>query len=79
MSAGHVIDIPPTPKETREFLYFLVFLQQSGAMSGAHSHPNFPIGLDIAPLIHEGDEKGTFDADTQRRAIERFGIAGRIW
>ncbi|KAI5119426.1 hypothetical protein M0805_009877 [Coniferiporia weirii] len=44
------------------------------------SHPNFPDGLDIKPLILGGDEKGsTFDAEIQEKAIQQYGIAGRIW
>ncbi|KAL5486040.1 hypothetical protein ACEPAI_7084 [Sanghuangporus weigelae] len=43
------------------------------------SHPNFPHGLDIRPLVLDNDENGCFNAEAQKRAIQRFGIAGRIW
>ncbi|EJD06514.1 uncharacterized protein FOMMEDRAFT_131441 [Fomitiporia mediterranea MF3/22] len=48
-------------------------------MSMAVSHPNFPHGLDIRPLVSERDENGPFNAEAQKHAIQRFGIAGRIW
>jgi len=41
------------------------------------SHPNFPVGLAIAPNSQPtGDD---LEAYKQREAIEQYGIAGRIW
>jgi hypothetical protein len=43
--------------------------------------PNFPENLNIAPSAppaHHG-LSGRFDASMQRDAIEKFGIAGRVW
>ncbi|KAL5504164.1 hypothetical protein ACEPAH_8237 [Sanghuangporus vaninii] len=52
----------------------------SGPLTPAQtSHPNFPHGLDIGPLVLDNDENGSFNAEAQNRAIQRFGIAGRIW
>jgi hypothetical protein len=40
-------------------------------------HPNFPVGLAIAPSSQQtGDD---LEAYQQREAIEQYGIAGRIW
>ena len=48
-------------------------------MSAQISHPNFPHGLDIRPLVLDNDENEFFNVEAQERAIQRFGIAGRIW
>lgn len=65
----------------REFVFpfFSSYILVYSGMSDASSHPNFPLGLDIAPLVFEQDENASFDLCAQKRAIERFGIAGRIW
>ncbi|KZS92456.1 hypothetical protein SISNIDRAFT_412873 [Sistotremastrum niveocremeum HHB9708] len=40
------------------------------------SNPNFPPGLDIAPSLIPGEHQDVWE---QQSAIQRFGIAGRIW
>lgn len=40
-----------------------------------HKDPNFPPNLNIAPLYLAGSD----DAHAQAAAIEKYGIAGRVW
>lgn len=61
--------------------------------SSANAHnPNFPANLAIVPSHrrdhgHSGDPGAvverevdlTFDAEAQKTAIEKYGIAGRVW
>ncbi|KAF9040971.1 hypothetical protein BDZ89DRAFT_981315 [Hymenopellis radicata] len=41
--------------------------------------PNFPPNLDIKPLYHQGDWGDAFSHKSQTAAIEKYGIAGRVW
>lgn len=43
------------------------------------SHPNFPVGLDIAPSSNVTQEQKDIDDFEQADSIDKFGIAGRIW
>lgn len=49
-------------------------------MQKMQKHPNFPTGLDIRPLVADGEEDSlAFDSEQQERAIQKYGIAGRVW
>jgi len=41
--------------------------------------PNFPPNLDIHPLVFPNSSNDGDDSVQQAAAIERFGIAGRVW
>ncbi|KAG9314823.1 hypothetical protein JVU11DRAFT_3916 [Chiua virens] len=52
-----------------------------------HFHPNFPPNLSITPNVglsenkasSGGNDKDAFGVESQREAISRYGIAGRVW
>ncbi len=41
--------------------------------------PNFPPNLNIKPLSNQGDWGDAFSHKSQAAAIEKYGIAGRVW
>lgn len=44
------------------------------------NHPNFPTELDIHPLVSDREgENSVFESVQQERAIQKYGIAGRVW
>jgi hypothetical protein len=41
--------------------------------------PNFPPNLNIHPLVFDGADGSDDDTRDQAAAIEKYGIAGRVW
>lgn len=53
---------------------------------GSTADPNFPVNLDISPLLEptaprsfSSPESSASDPFKQQEAINRYGIAGRVW
>lgn len=44
------------------------------------NHPIFPTELDIHHLVSDREgENSVFESVQQERAIQKYGIAGRVW